>query len=186
DSAHAIQVRGDRGPGQNKALGLAGRLSISVVGPADDGIVLRFMFDDVRPGSAALPVDPARLTSAFYAAADPTGKLASFSFRRGLDGTARTILKGLATALQLVMPDPAATEWRTVEQDGSSEYEAAYRASPTGIHKTKERLVRMRQPRGLVAVKDPSAFRLASSIDFALDDSGWPRTVSEDETLTAT
>lgn len=172
ENTRSITLHGDGGPGQPKALGVSGRLSISVVGPAEDGILLRLAFD------------ASQLAGAFQAVAEPTGKLASFRFPRGLDGPARAALKGLASALQVVASDPPADAWRTIEQDGSGEYEAAYRATGPAIHKVKERFVRARGPRGLAPIEDPSTYRVASSIDFELDGSGWPRTASDDETLT--
>jgi hypothetical protein len=186
ENARTITVRGDTGPSPSRALGLSGRLSISVIGPVDDGIALRLALDEVHPGpgATALPLDAAQLSGAFHAVVEPTGRFASLSFPRGLDGNARATLKVLASALQLVVPGPAAAEWRTTEQDASGEYEAAYSATGDAIHKIKERFVRVRGPRGLGPVKDPSMVQIASSIDFAIDASGWPRLASEDETLT--
>jgi hypothetical protein len=186
ESARALAVHGDRGAGSSRALGLSGRLSISVVGPTEGGILLRLALDAIRPdgaGASALHGDPARLSGAFHAVAEPTGRLASFAFPRGLGGAERATLKGLASALQLVRPDPGAASWRATEQDATGEYEAAYRASGGAIHKVKERFVRARGPRGLAPIGDPEAYRVTSSIDFDLDASGWPRAASEDETL---
>jgi HEAT repeat protein len=188
-STRTITLHGDNGAGQSTTLGLAGRLSISVVGPRDDGILLRLAVDATRPdGGAALATlaGATRLSAAFYAVAEPTGELASLSFPRGLGGADRAMLKALASTLQLVVPDPAAAAWRTTEQDASGEYEAAYSATGAAIHKTKERFVRARGAHGLAPIEDPSTYRVVSSNDFELDASGWPRTVSEDETLTVT
>ncbi len=189
ESSRALVMHGDQGAGQPRTLALSGRLSISVVGPAEDGILLRLALDANRPagaGAAALLDASARLSGAFYAVAEPTGKLVSFSFPRGLGGTERATLKGLASTLQLVVSEPGAASWRTTEQDASGEYEAAYEASGRGIHKAKERFVRARGPRGLTPIKDPSSYAVTSSIDFELDASGWPRSASEDETLAVT
>ena len=188
ENARTITLQGDTGSSPSRALGLSGRLSISVVGPVEDGMLLRLVIDEVRPGpgGAALALDASQLSGAFHAIVEPTGRFASLSFPRGLDGNARATLKVLASALQLVVPDPAAAAWRTTEQDASGEYEAAYSATGGAIHKIKERFVRVRGPRGLGPVKDPSMVQIASSIDFALDASGWPRLASEDETLAIT
>jgi hypothetical protein len=185
ENTRALTMQRDQGPRPPTVLGLAGRLAISVVGPADGGVLLRLALAEIRPaGAAGLAGDPAQLSRAFYAVAAPTGELASFSFPRGQGGGERATLKALAGALQLVVPDPAAGEWRVTEQDMSGEYEAAYSASGAAIHKAKERFVRARGPRGLTPIQDPSAYAVASSIDFGLDASGWPRSVAEDETLT--
>jgi hypothetical protein len=185
ESARTVAMQTDEGAGAPKALALSGRLSISVVGPAEDGHLLRLALDELHAdrASAALAGDPARLAGAFYAVAEPSGKWRSFSFPRGTGSAARGTLKGLASALQLVVPDPAADAWRTLEQDASGEYEAAYRTEGGGLHKAKERFVRARRARGLAPIEDPSAFAVASSIELQLDASGWPRSVSEDETL---
>jgi hypothetical protein len=188
ENARAITLHGDAGPSPSRALGLAGRLTIAVVGPVEDGMLLRLALDEVRPGpgAAVLPLDASQLSGAFHAVVEPTGRFASLSFPRGIDGNARATLKVLASALQLVVPDPAAAAWRTTEQDASGEYEAAYTAAGDAIHKRKERFVRVRGPRGLGPVKGPSMVQVVSSIDFALDASGWPRLASEDEKLTVT
>jgi hypothetical protein len=189
-STRALAMRRGAGPGQSRALALSGRLSISVVGPAPDGAgsQLRLALNEIAPAGAgaALAGDAARLARAFYAVAEPSGQLASFAFPRGITGAERATLKGLASALQVVVPDPAAAAWRATEQDTSGEYEAAYDAYGAAVHKAKERYVRARGPRGLAPIRDPSAYAVASSIDFELDGSGWPRTASEDETLTVT
>ncbi|HWO17190.1 MAG TPA: HEAT repeat domain-containing protein [Kofleriaceae bacterium] len=188
ESSRALRLHADQGPGQPpRALALSGRLSIAVVSQIDDGFLLRLALDEVRSGGAGgagLPGATGGLTGAFYAVIEPSGKLASFQFTRGLEGAERATLKGLASALQLVVPDPDAAEWRTTEQDASGEYEAAYRAAGGAIHKAKERFVRARGPRGLQPIKDAASYTVASAIDFELDASGWPRSVSEDETLT--
>jgi hypothetical protein len=188
ENARTIAMHGDAGPSPSRALGLSGRLTIAVVGPVEDGMLLRLALDDIRPGpgAAVLPLDISQLSGAFHAVVEPTGRFASLSFPRGLDGSTRATLKVLASALQLVVPDPAAAAWRTTEQDASGEYEAAYSAAGDAIHKIKERFVRVRGPRGLGPVKDPSMVQIASSNDFALDASGWPRLASEDEKLTVT
>ncbi len=187
ENTRALTMHGDQGPGTPRSLALSGRLAISVVGETEGGHLLRLALDEIRQGggvTAGLPGAAGGLSRAFYAVAEPTGKLASFSFARGLEGVERASLKGLASALQLVVPDPGAAEWRTTEQDASGEYEAAYRAAGSAIHKVKERFVRARGPRGLAPIKDASAYAIASSIEFGLHASGWPGTVSEDETLT--
>ncbi len=211
ENARALTMHGDNGPGQPRTLALAGRLAISVVGETEGGYLLRFALGEIRQGGgaaaavpgaagaavpgaagaavpgaagAALPGAAGGLASAFYAVIEPTGKLASFSFARGLEGAERATLKGLASALQLVVPEPGAAEWRTIEQDGSGEYEAAYRAVGGAIHKAKERFVRARGPRGLAPIKDASAYAIASAIELGLHASGWPASVSEDEALT--
>ena len=176
ESSRALTMQRDHGPGQPRELAVSGRLSIAVVGPAadGDGALLRLAL-----AGAASP----RLSGAFYAVAAPTGRLGSFSFPRGLGGADRATLKGLAGALQVVVPDPGAASWRATEEDLTGEYEAAYRADGDAIHKAKERFVRARGARGLTPIKDPSTYEIASSIELALEASGWPRTASEDETL---
>lgn len=183
ESSRALTMVSDEGKRPPRSMELAGRLSISVVDEVEGGIRLRMALDDLR-GGAALPGAVEGLGGAFYAVAEPTGKLGAFAFARGVEGVERATLKGLASALQVVVPEPGAAEWRTTEQDVSGEYEAAYRAAGDAIHKVKERFVRARGPRGLVPIKDASSYAVASSIDLDLDASGWPRTVADDETLT--
>src|SRR5689334_7431378 len=88
ENARTITVQGDGAAGPPRALGLSGRLSISVVGPTEEGISLRLAVDDAHPGTvtAAFPFDVSQLSTPFYAVAEPTGRLASFSFARSLDG----------------------------------------------------------------------------------------------------
>ena len=75
ESSRALSLYSDRGPGQPRALALAGRLSISVVSPTEDGYLLRLALDELRPGGAGgsggagRPGTADRLTGAFYAVA---------------------------------------------------------------------------------------------------------------------
>lgn len=163
---------------------LAGTLAITVVGAEAGSLQLRADLRAARyeqkPGADHDP--KAELASPFYFTASRAGALGSFHFPRRMSAEARGILKGLAASLQLVSSPRPQTTWQTVEQDVSGEYEAAYTRGEAGVHKVKTRYLRGRGAKGLVPRND-GEYAVQSSNELVVDDSGWPRSAAEDETL---
>lgn len=163
-------------------LKLAGALALTVIGVNGDEVRVRADLRQARYEQTPKPPrDPAaELARPFYFTASRAGAFGAYAFPRGMSAEARGLLKGLATSLQVVIT--GAYEWQTVEQDVSGEYEARYERAGSSIHKAKTRYLRGRSGKGLVPRSD-GEYQVRSSNEIDLDDSGWPRSAVEDESL---
>ncbi|MFT3767108.1 MAG: HEAT repeat domain-containing protein [Minicystis sp.] len=172
---------GEKGQGFDATL--TATLAITVAGHDDKGVQLRAELRAPRFDAGAAPgtVTPESLTRPFYVTALPSGELGPFSFAKGTPAEVVGLLKGLMASLQVVAPGAPLAAWSTTERDATGEYEARYTRTNAGVHKEKRAYLRANGAAGLRAL--PGKYAVTSSIDFTVDDAGWPRTLAEEESL---
>jgi HEAT repeat protein len=172
---------GDKG--QSFDATLTATLAVTVAGRDDKGVQLRAELRSPRfdAGSAPGTVTPESLARPFYVTALPSGELGAFSFAKGTPAEVVGLLKGIMASLQVVAPGAPLAAWSTTERDATGEYEALYTRTTAGVHKVKRAYLRANGAAGLRTL--PGTYAVTSSIDVTVDDSGWPRTLTEDESL---
>jgi HEAT repeat protein len=185
DTARGASVGGSSQAGQKVLARLAGSLALTVIGQDASGAQIRAELRSPRREQTprAENDSTASLVKPFYFKALRTGEMTAFYFAKDVPGEDRILLKGLTTSLQIVAPVDAGEAWQSTEQDVSGEYEAAYRIKGGVVHKAKEKYLRARGQAGLIALPGDSVYTVTSAIDFEIDTTGWPRAVTEDETL---
>lgn len=163
-----------------------GKLAITVVGEDAEGAYQ--LRGDVRaPHYVQSPAEDVtqELQMPFYFTALPTGQVKGFRFTRGISSGAAAVQRELALSLQLVREqDASSAAWRSIERDATGEYDAQYTQAGAAIHKSKVHYLDRKGGNAPISGFDGLAVK--SSVDFTVNDSLWPLTVTEDESTTAT
>ncbi|MEP7122705.1 MAG: HEAT repeat domain-containing protein [Byssovorax sp.] len=185
EATRSASVGGESQAAQSVVVHLAGSLALTLTGQDAAGVQVRADMRSPRYDVTPRPEQDgsASLVQPFYFTARSSGEMTAFHFAKSVPAEVRILLKGLTTALQLVTPPLPGAAWRVTEQDGSGEYQAAYRVADGAVHKTKEKYLRTRGTKGLSPIPESSTYAVTSSLDFGIDSTGWPATVVEDETL---
>jgi HEAT repeat protein len=158
-------------------------LELTVVGRDAHAVQLRGQLGKPRfsKGSPQSQDIEAKLQAPFYFEAQPSGAFGAFSFPKGSPAEVVGLLRGIVQSFQLTAPPAALAVWQVTEQDSTGEYQATYTRQAGGVHKSKDAYLRARGVGGLVPL--PGEYAVKSSVDMAIDESGWPVSVHEVETL---
>lgn len=177
-----VSIASQEGSPQAAKAKISGDLALTVIARSPRGVTVRA---DLRSGSfeqGTKKLAAADLAAPFYFHASKAGELSSFVFSKRLPTEARAALESLATSLEIVVPEGAGASWRAREIDATGQYEAAYRRDGDTVHKSKEKYLALQGSDGLSPLPASSRSTIRSAIDFQLDASGWPKTMSATET----
>jgi len=176
-------------PKPTLSTAIAGTLSLTVVGRADDGAAVRVaLASPTRTDVPALPSGDgsADLATPFFVVIQADGAISSWHFPRSMPGDSRRQLRSLVSTMQLVGAEGSASSWERSEVDEAGQLIASYTAGADGIAKTKLRYAFLRGPNGLVPASDIGAYDVTGGARYVLEGSGWPASVDEDTKTTAT
>lgn len=165
---------------------IVGQLSLTVMG--QDGNQVRLRADllpksvDVSPKSDKNGVD--LLAGTFYLVMTTKGEIKEYFFPKNIAIEARTLLTGIVNSLQVITEEGNSAKWQTVEADVSGQYSASYtNKDGSTVEKSKNQYLRTRSPAGFLPMQKDTQYAVTSNAHFTLDESGWPTSLTENETL---
>lgn len=165
---------------------VVGQLRITVMGKGDHGVRLRA---DVLPRSVNVQPQTDRnaeklVTGTVYVRANTKGAFEEFSYSREVPVESRILLKAIVSSFQMTVPSAPPSNWQVVEADPSGQYNATYRVSDANtIEKSKTQYIRTRGPAGFMPLQKGTNLMVQSAVKFGIDSSGWPKSLSENESL---
>lgn len=173
---------------------ISGSLSFTVVGASttDDGegAVLRVALSS--PSRKDTPTRPASLdalSTPFFVVVRADGALKTWYFPRAMPGESRRQLRSIVSSMQLVenVSDRSVASWERTELDEAGQVVTFYETtSPDMLTKKKLRYDLLRGPEGMMPVSNVGKYDVTGKTTIALDSSGWPASLDEDITTTAT
>lgn len=186
DSIRSMTIHKNDAVDQALRYRVVGQLSLTVMGREGNQVRLRADLlpkqVDVSPKSDKNGVD--LLAGTFYLITTTKGEIKEYFFPKNIAVEARTLLSGIVNSLQVIRADGNSAKWQTIEADVSGQYSASYSAKDAStIEKSKNQYLRTRSPSGFLPMQKDTQFAVTSTANFALDDSGWPKSLTEKETL---
>lgn len=187
DTTRTTAISGGSQPSQVMSYKVVGTLSLTVIAREQNEIHLRadLVAKDVQVTPKSDVDAPSWLSNTFYFKALESGAIRSFLFAKNTPVDARMILRGLVDSFQFVSPRGDMADWGVMEIDNSGQYSAKY-ANEDGqnVEKTKGFYTQMRGPTGLTPMQRGASFTvLKSTANVAIGASGWPKQLTEDESL---
>lgn len=184
----ATRSMGAPGAAPSLVTNISGALSLTVVGPVEEGAAVRVALASAKrtdtPAREDTPAASA-LETPFFIVLRPDGAVASWHFPRVMPGDARRQLRSIVSALQIVV-DERAPSWERTETDEAGQYVAGYTADGATLTKKKLRYELVRGPQGFVPVATIGEYQVAGASAITLDSTAWPATVEEATTTTVT
>jgi hypothetical protein len=171
---------GDQATSENAPpeIRLSGTWSTLVVAERGSLRDVRVQLEAVKPessgpGAVVAPTELSMLTQPFFVSYAADGRATEVRFPKQMPPAVRGLLRHMVACSQLVLPEPAASDWRSVEQDAAGEYDAVYRRlSAVKYSRTKTGYVRLVTPSGLKPADAHAPLIQVGASDFEIDEAG--------------